>query len=52
MSIYIDDGKKVTHYCTDKKTDKAVATLLEQIEDIVTGATREGYCVTVVERED
>lgn len=50
MSIYIDNGKTVKHYCTNKKTDKAIITLLEQM-DIAGSETKEGYRVAYTERE-
>lgn len=52
MSIYIDNGSTVKHYCTNNKTDKAVATLLEQIEDLVWSNTHEGYEVDIKEKEN
>ena len=49
MSIYINDDrtKTVRHYCTNRHTEKAIETLLEQIEDMVSSETHKGYKVTV-----
>ena len=52
MGIYIDNGKTVKHYCTDKKTENAIITLLNKIEDISWSETHEGYCVDIKERKD
>ena len=52
MSIYIDNGKSVEHYCTDKKTEKAIRILLQQIEDMVSSETHDGFTVDIRERED
>ena len=48
MSIYINDVKKQTvrHYCTTPKIDKAIETLLLQMEYVVSSETHEGYQVT------
>lgn len=45
MSIYINDVKKgtVRHYCTTPKIDKAIETLLREMEEIVYSETHEGY---------
>ena len=52
MSIYIEDGKTVKHYCTNKKTDKAIITLIEQIEDMVGSESREGCKIVVMSKEE
>ena len=52
MGIYIDNGKTVKHYCTDKRTEHAISTLLEKIEDITYSETHEGYCVDIKEKTD
>lgn len=51
MSIYINDAKKgtVRHYCTTPKIDKAIETLLREMEEIVYSETHEGYEVTIKE---
>ena len=48
MSIYINDVKKQTvrHYCTTPKIDKAIETLLLQMEEVIGSETHEGYQVT------
>lgn len=48
--IYIDTGKTVRRYSTDKKTDRAIMTLLDQIEDVVNSETHEGYEVAIIEK--
>ena len=52
MSIYIDNGKSVEQYCTNKKTEKALRILLQQIEDMVSSETHDGFTVAIRERED
>ena len=54
MSIYINDNKKgtVRHYCTTPKIDKAIETLLREMEEIVYSETRSGYEVTIKEIDD
>ena len=47
MSIYIDNGKSVEH----KQTEKAIRILLQQIEDMVSSETHEGFTVDIRERE-
>lgn len=49
MSIFIDDGITVLKYCTNRKTEKAIITLLEQIEDMVSSESHEGCRVDIVE---
>ena len=51
MSIYINDNKKgtVRHYCTTPKIDKAIETLLREMEEIVYSETHSGYEVTIKE---
>lgn len=51
MSIYINDAKKgtVRHYSTTPKIDKAIETLLREMEEIVYSETHEGYEVTIKE---
>ena len=50
MSIFITDSKTnaVRYYCTKKKQEKAIETLLNEIEDLVSGETHEGYTVDIV----
>lgn len=50
MSLYITDSKTntVRHYCTKKKQEKAIETLLCEIEDLVSSETHEGYTVDIV----
>ena len=50
--IYIDDGKTVKQFFTNKKTEKAIITLLEQIEDTNSCETHEGYKVQITSKED
>lgn len=50
MSLYIDNGTTVKHYCTNKRIEKAIQTLLESIEDIVYSETHEGYEVQIKEK--
>ena len=51
MSIYINDRKKgtVRHYCTTPKVDKAIETLLREMEELVYSETHSGYEVTIKE---
>ena len=49
--IYIDNGKTVKQYETDKRTEKAVMTLLELNEDMMFSETHEGYEVTIQEKK-
>jgi len=53
VSIYIDNGTTVKHYCTDKhrRIEKAIQTLLESVEDIIYSETHEGYGVRIVDKE-
>ena len=53
MSIYIDNGKTVKHYCTSnhKRIEEAIQTLLESIEDIAYSETHEGYGIRIVDKE-
>lgn len=52
MSLYIDNGKTVKHFCTNKRTENAIITLLKQMDDLCSGETREGYTVKIVDREE
>ena len=49
--IYIDNGKTVKEYYTDSKIEKAVKTLLDSIENIISSETFEGYTVEIKERK-
>ena len=49
--IYIDNGTTVEEYDTDKATEKAIATLLKQIEGMAYGESVEGCKVKVVYAE-
>lgn len=51
MSIYINDAKKgtVRHYFTTPKIDKAIETLLREMEELVYSETHSGYEVTIKE---
>ena len=53
MSLYITDSKTntVRHYCTKRKQEKAIETLLNEIEDLVSRQTHEGYTVDIVEND-
>ena len=53
MSIYIQDSKKntVRHYCTSTKIEKAIETLLNSDENLVSSETHTGYIVKVVKAE-
>ena len=51
MSIYIDNGKTVEEYYTDKRIEKAIRYLLNSIEDIMSSETSEGYTVEIKERK-
>ena len=48
--IYIDNGKTVIEYHTHPKTEKAVRTLLDEIEDLFSSETIDGMKVTIVEK--
>ena len=50
--IYIDNGNTVKQYYTDEKTEQAISTLLEQIEDIFFSETLEGYTIDIKDKED
>lgn len=55
MSIYIADEKNniITHYCTTRKIEKAIQTLLEQERFIVGSVSEEGYAIQYVKvKED
>lgn len=45
MGLYIVDDKKdiITHYCTNRKTERAIIALIEQIKDVVGSETYPGY---------
>ena len=49
MGLYIQDNKKhtVRHYCTTPKIEKAIETLLSQIEDMVYSETHVGYVIKI-----
>lgn len=48
--IYIDNGKTVTEYYTNRKTEKAIQSLLSEIEDMFFTESVEGMKVEIVER--
>lgn len=56
MSVYITDDKNkvIYHYCTTRKIEKAIQTLLEQVEDLVGSVSHKGYMITYtkVDEED
>lgn len=54
MSLYIYDEKKKTvrHYCTTTKVNKAIETLLCEMEDMVGSESHEGYKIKVVKDDD
>lgn len=37
MSIYIDNGKTIKEYATDRKIEKAIEVLLDQMESVMSG---------------
>lgn len=49
MSLYIQDNKKKTvrYYCTTSKIEKAIETILAQIEWLSSSETHEGYKVEI-----
>lgn len=49
MSLYIQDKKKKTvrYYCTTPKVEKAIETILAQIEELVSSETYAGYKVEI-----
>ena len=46
--IYIDTGKIVKYYYTNRKTERAIETLLEQIDEMMFAETVEGCTVDIV----
>lgn len=56
MSLFIQDNKKKTvrHYCTTPQVEKAIETILAQIEDLSSSETHEGYKVDIrpIERSE
>lgn len=48
--IYIDNGKTVTEYCTNRKTEKAIQSLLSEIENLFSAESFDGMTVKIVER--
>ena len=50
--IYIDNGNTVKEYYTDKKTEKAIMTLLEANKDLCHSETIDGCGVKIVDKED
>ncbi len=54
MGLYIVDDKKgiITHYCTNRKTERAIIALIEQIEDIVSSESYPGYQIRYEEIEE
>lgn len=48
--IYIDNGKTVIEYHTNRKIDKAVQTLLNEIEDLIFAESVECMKVEIVEK--
>lgn len=49
MSLFIQDKKKKTvrYYCTTPKVEKAIETILAQIEGLSSSETHEGYKVEI-----
>ena len=54
MAVYIQDNttKTVREYCTTPKIEKAIETLLRQMDDVVGSETHKGYEVHIVEKGD
>ena len=54
MGLYIQDDKKdtVRHYCTTPKIEKAIETLLMEMEDMVSSETHKGYMIRIVESRE
>lgn len=52
MGLYIDNGKTVKHYCTNNKIEKAIETLVEQMQEICYLEIYEGYEVVVRRKDD
>ena len=50
--IYIDTGKTVKEFYTDKKTEKAIRVLLEGNEDILHTESIEGCTVAIVDYDE
>jgi len=50
--IYIDDGKTVKEYCTDKDIENALKIILETNGTLAFHETHDGYMVKIVESED
>ena len=50
--ICIDNGKTVKEYYTHPKTEKAIQTLLDEIEDLFSSETFDGMKVAIVERRE
>lgn len=48
--IYIDNGKTVTEYYTNRKTEKAIRSLLSEIENLFSAESFDGMTVKIVER--
>lgn len=48
--IYIDNGKTVTEYYTNRKTENAIQSLLSEIEDCVFSESVDGMKVEIVEK--
>ena len=48
--IYIDNGKTVTEYYTNRKTEKAIQSLLSEIENLFSAESFDGMTVKIVER--
>lgn len=49
MSLFIQDKKKKTvrYYCTTPRVEKAIETILAQIEELSSSETHEGYKVEI-----
>ena len=52
MGIYIDNGKNVRHYLTNKNTEKAIMALLDNMGDVRSNKTQDGFKVIIVRTED
>ena len=52
MTIYVDDGKTVKIYPVKVKVAKAVMTLLEADDELVSSETHKGYGVEIVYKEE
>lgn len=54
MAIWINDNKKKTvrKYCTTPAIEKAIETLLSEMEEMISSETKKGYTIKIIKEND